>query len=72
MNFYYEQDTNQKRNLLVKQLLFFNVFRCVSMKHVQKTFPKAEIFGMYEGVGGSRWCQLILTDVQLTLNLGKP
>ena len=72
MKFKYGQDTNQKHNLLVKQLLFFNVFRCVSMKHVQKTFPKAEIFGMYKGVGDSRWCRLGLTDVQLTMNLIKP
>ena len=72
MNFKYEQDTNPRQNLSVNSLLYLNVFGCDGRKHVQKTFPKEELFGMYKEVGVFRWCRLGLTNVHITLNLGKP
>ena len=72
MNFKYDLDTNPKHNFPVNQLLCLNVLGCDSRKHVQRTFPKVELFKTYEGVGDFGWCRLGLTDVELTPKLSKP
>ena len=56
MNFKYEKDTNPRQNFQMKQLQYSNVSGCDGRKHVQKSFPKFELFRMYEEVGGSGWC----------------
>ena len=62
----------QNKIFPMNQPMSLNVLGCDGRKHVQKTFPKSELFRMYEGVGGSGCCRISLNDVKLTLNLSKP
>ena len=71
MCYVYDLDTNPKHNFPLNQLLCLNVLGYDGRKHVQKASPKYELFEMYEGLGGSGWCRLGLTDDQLTLTLSK-
>ena len=68
----YEQYTNLRKNLLMSLPKCLNVSECVDKRHAQNTFLKSKLFGMYKGVGGSKWCRLGLTNAQLILSLGKP